>query len=256
MTQLLEEQPVWGEIAPLLDELPLVRLAKRFAVTPGVIAAAVKRTGTKRRAVESDLPPEKGDAVERTARPSGSKAHLVEAHADKLGKIPDADVARLAGVSTRTIAAYRARHGIPGYSRWTGDKAVERVKTPPTRRARSKIDPFAALVGVEADAVIAAKAEVTPQAVRNYRAKRKIPAPGRSIQAVEAVAVPAAPAAAPPKRVAPPSTGAYAWLLTFESGDDVVRRIALAEDASDLAARAASSGLGPLVAMERLEQGL
>jgi hypothetical protein len=46
---------------------------------------------------------------------AGSKDVLITQHAVALGQVPDAEVARRAGVSVRTIASFRARHNIPGY---------------------------------------------------------------------------------------------------------------------------------------------
>jgi hypothetical protein len=46
---------------------------------------------------------------------AGSKDALIAQHAAALGQVPDAEVARRAGVSVRTIASFRARHHIPGY---------------------------------------------------------------------------------------------------------------------------------------------
>jgi hypothetical protein len=46
---------------------------------------------------------------------AGSKDALIAQHAAALGQVPDAEVARRASVSVRTIASFRARHQIPGY---------------------------------------------------------------------------------------------------------------------------------------------
>ncbi|MCB9665554.1 MAG: hypothetical protein H6732_15695 [Alphaproteobacteria bacterium] len=102
------------------------------------MASALVRTGVVHEAVDDagQLPPEPGDprvvdaggerlahgAVDPSVREAlarlrpGSKDMQVAAYADLLGRVPDAEVARRAGVSIRTIASFRARHAIPGYA--------------------------------------------------------------------------------------------------------------------------------------------
>ncbi len=58
-----------------------------------------------------------------TARP-GSKDALVAARFNLLGKVPDHEIARLAGVSVRTVASYRTRHGIAGFRAPVAPKPV------------------------------------------------------------------------------------------------------------------------------------
>jgi hypothetical protein len=132
-SDLLEHQPFWPEVLRHKDALPLRDLAVRFRTSPGAISAAFKRTGTVR------VPPQPSSDVDLDtvtpepplATPSGgvlpevaaaiarirpgSKDSLIAQHATALGQLPDAEVARLAGVSVRTIASFRARHQIPGY---------------------------------------------------------------------------------------------------------------------------------------------
>ena len=264
----LENTPVWVELEPQLDKLPLLELAKTYDVQAGQIAAALKRTGRKRQVRgegEGALPPEPEEAA---ASKSGSKSHLVEEHKELLGKVPDAEVAQLANVSTRTVAAYRARNKIPGYDRWA-DPQRERKQ-----RRGSRIDPFRDLVGVEPDAEVAKKAGVSPQAVRNYRSKNKIPAPKVKAAPAPAPAPPPTPApeapvakaaapeptpppAAPTPTAAPPpvaptitAEGAWAWRVTFQSGE---RRIAASPDVSALIAAVTAAGHGPITAVERLD---
>jgi hypothetical protein len=132
-SDLLEHQPFWPEILRHKDALPLRDLATRFRTSPGAISAAFKRTGTVRVPpqptgeaegdtghVEAPLSTPSGGVLPEVAaaiariRP-GSKDSLIAQHATALGQLPDAEVARLAGVSVRTIASFRARHQIPGY---------------------------------------------------------------------------------------------------------------------------------------------
>ena len=123
----IETFEFWDELIGLKDELSLRELAEKFDVTPGAISAAFKRTATSR----TPAPPgprnlrigkrEEGvaDSVAVPARGSprpGSKDGLLQEHAGLLGRVPDSEIADLAGVSQRTVASYRARHDIPGYS--------------------------------------------------------------------------------------------------------------------------------------------
>lgn len=145
----LEHSDSWEEILRLKEALPLRELARRFQTTPGAISAALRRVagvGSPDAAPEGeegddDLPPEPGEVPFRAsggAGPvlpevaaalqqirAGSKDVMIALHATALGQVPDAEVARRAGVSIRTIASFRARHGIPGYR---GPRRAVRVR--------------------------------------------------------------------------------------------------------------------------------
>lgn len=252
MATALEHTSQWNDILRLKDELPLRDLASRFSTTPGAISAAFKRTGTHRspfgaQARIDSLPPEPGDdAFEgltpeqaralRGIRP-GSKDALIVRHISKLGIRPDAEVAREAGVSVRTIASFRARHGIGGY------KGPRRTDGAGSRR-RSRIDPFANLLGVVPDRVVAERAGVSLNAVRNYRVKRNIPAArrgGTSTAAQPAQSMPAAAAAPTPELFAPKADGGVSawravWLRAAGKSDGVI----LAGDMAEAVAHAGS----------------
>ncbi|MFT5458209.1 MAG: hypothetical protein ACI9K2_004714, partial [Myxococcota bacterium] len=179
-------------LEPRLDQESILGLAREFSVPAGQIAAALKRTGKTRRprgATPEALPPEPEEAAQDSR--AGSKSHLVEAYGHMLGKVPDAEVAKLAKVSTRTVAAYRARHKIVGYDRWSDPKRERK------QNRGSRIDPFRELVGVKPDSEVAKLAGVSPQAVRNFRAKNGIPAPGRAASKPAAPKKAAAPVKAP-----------------------------------------------------------
>lgn len=126
-----EQRDNWSELVRRLDELPLAELARRYGGKPGQIVAALQRTGVVRGtgvSADDDLPPEAGESLGApapvlvTPPPSddastrmGSKDGLIARHAAALGSVPDAELAERAGVSVRTVASYRARHGIPGF---------------------------------------------------------------------------------------------------------------------------------------------
>jgi len=240
----LEETPVWRDILRQKDSLTLKELSERFRTTPAAISAAFKRTGTTRQSplvhavVDSDLPPEPGEFSEahavdaglemlpevRTAlerlRP-GSKDELIAKHAEALGNLPDAEVARLANVSIRTVASFRARHNIPGY------RGPRRMVGPAGRKSR--IDPFVDLLGKVPDRVVAEKAGVSLNAVRNYRVKRGIPAAGRTETPVPSGA----------------TNMPRAWRLSFNGGngtDHVVVVAGSMEEAMGLGNRMSDEG--------------
>jgi hypothetical protein len=265
----LENQPHWPEILRLKDKLPLKALASRFETTPGAISAALKRTGTARVASVSsddDLPPEPGEdpehqaAIDRARRSirAGSKDSLIARHVDLLGRRPDADVAKLAGVSVRTIASFRARHGVPGYR---GPRRPSANRGP----RRSRIDPFAHLLGTVPDRVVAEKAGVSLNAVRNYRVNRGIPAAGRrggapakavEVQeaplsmpaAAEPTAAPIAPAAAP---LIQTHAGRSAWRITWRDAEGEQSAIVVANDLVHAAQQATAAKLpGEVVGLQ------
>ena len=186
----LETLEFWPALLDKKDELSLRQLAGEFGVTPGAISAALKRTGVNR------VPAPPGPRMNGRRRTSsvrdaiknwesigegqpwsarfrpGSKDAAICAHYAKLGQVPDAEVARLAGVSIRTIASFRARHDIAGY------KGPRRPSVS-GKRKRSKIDPFVHLLGQVPDRIVAEKASVSLNAVRNYRVKKGIQASGK-----------------------------------------------------------------------------
>jgi len=227
----LEHTEHWAEILAMRDEHSLRAIGERFGATPGQVSAALCRAGarwgppapTLVLGEDDDLPPEPGEessahGQRARARP-GSKDSLIIDHLDKLGRRPDAEVAALAGVSVRTVASFRARNEIAGY-------AGPRRKPTRTRHRKSKIDPYADLVGSLSDREVAKRAGVTLNAVRNYRQKRGISAPG-----------------AASSNGAPPSSGRLqAWKLVANQGGEEVIGIILAHGLVEAAKQAAAKG--------------
>lgn len=239
----IETYEWWPELLALKDELSLRELAERFDVTPGAISAAFKRTGTRRKPAppgpralrrttredpEAELPPEAGseEGFESTQTPRarpGSKDSQILDNYELLGSVPDAEVARRAGVSVRTIASFRARHNIPGY---TGPRRTASQRGP----RLSKIDPYADLLGKVPDRVVAERAGVSLNAVRNYRVKRGIPAAGRT-----ATLTPL------------PSTGNKAWKITIRAGGAEAERVVVAEGLVQAATLAEQASPGQVI---------
>lgn len=227
----LETLDFWPDLLAQKDTLSLRELSERFGVTPGAISAALKRTGTTRspappgpraarkarKAASGELPPEPGSG--RTGPPPprpGSKDHLLVPHWDLLGTVPDADVAREAGVSVRTVASYRARHDIPGYS---GPRRASKG----SRKRPSKIDAYSHLVGKVPDRVVAQEARVSTNAVRNYRYKHGIPAVPRERSTERPDAL--------------ESGQTQAWRVVLEVDGEERVRVVLAEDLEGAVAR-------------------
>ncbi len=248
----LETHDWWPELVDMKDALSLRELAERFGVTPGAISAAFKRSGITRRSAppgpralrkrrSDELPPEAGAQWDGAAtddapnvRP-GSKDQQITRFLDLLGEVPDAEVARKAGVSVRTIASYRARHAIGAY---TGPRRNSRG----TGRRQSKIDPYRELLGQVPDRVVAEKASVSLNAVRNYRVKYGIAAARRG-------AAPAQTAysnASVQRGVQTPS-GDSAWRVRFVAEDGPVERVIIAGSVVDAAAHATVAKLGHVV---------
>lgn len=245
----IETYDWWPELLAMKDELSLRELAERFDVTPGAISAAFKRTGTTRKPAppgpralrkrrgngDDDLPPEPDDleygeddgSGRRRPNPRpGSKDQKILAHYELLGDVPDAEVAREAGVSVRTIASFRSRHDIPGY---TGPRRTSGARGP----RQSKIDPFSDLLGKVPDRVVAERAGVSLNAVRNYRVKRGIPAAGRSTSLNPV-----------------PSSGAKAWKVTIRSGGGDAERVVVADGLVQAATMAEQASPGQVVGIQ------
>ena len=237
----IETYDWWPELVRRKDELSLRELAERFDVTPGAISAAFKRTGLSRQAAPpgprirrqgkgegEGLPPEAGDTA-AAARP-GSKDAKILPYLEMLGQVPDSEVAKRANVSVRTIASFRSRHNVPGYK---GPRKRGADRAP----RKSRIDAFAHLVGQYPDRVVAEKAGVSLNAVRNWRMRHGVAASGRT-----------GDTPIPDGRSLPlelPTSGG-AWKVLANGTVKVV----VAPSLADAAARAQSAGLGTILALE------
>ena len=225
----------WAEAVALKDEMSLKDLADKLGVSVTTLAAELKRRGVKRRikvdaeVAEADEapPPEPTGTTGR----AGSKDALIARHQHLLGKVPDSEISRLAGVSVRTVASYRARQSIPGYQ-------GPRRRPQPRGRRESKVSDFDALLGRVPDRVIADVAGMSLGAVRNYRIKKDIAPAGRlrkpQIDAVlsawRAGANPSSPPPAPSPAAATPAVapatarppvgrGPQAWQVRLHGAD-------------------------------------
>jgi hypothetical protein len=173
-------------VAAFHQEPPAVR-AERPTEAPR--RRIVRRRGgdTVDVVAEAPPPPASAEAVvpapRRPARKSASDR--LAPFLDRMGKVPDETIAAEVGVTRGLVGAYRRKHGIPAYEGYlfqTGHAparaAPKAPKTPagPKAGGGSKIDAFAHLVGVEPDAVVAAKAGVSRTAVTGWRRRHEITA--------------------------------------------------------------------------------
>jgi transcriptional regulator with XRE-family HTH domain len=175
--------PWWDEALARKDSMQLKELAALLGVPLSTLMSAFKQHGVSRQPKVSarvEAEPEVEMSNENTESQAsidarhGSKDGNILKHAHLLGKIPDAEVAKLSNVSVRTIASFRARNKIPGYK-------GPRRRTPSSvggRRA-SRLESFMDILGKVPDRVVADKAEMSLGAVRNFRIKHGISASGR-----------------------------------------------------------------------------
>jgi hypothetical protein len=156
----------------LKDRMTLRELSDHIGISVGMLTSEMKKAGVARRVRVATTSDDSSDSASQLSRRSGSKDDQIEKLFHLLGKVPDSEVARLADVSVRTIASYRARNGIDGY------KGPRRRPAPRGRRA-SKLEDFRHMLGKLPDRVVAEEAGMSLGAVRNFRVKHDIPAAGR-----------------------------------------------------------------------------
>ncbi|MFH1467932.1 MAG: hypothetical protein ABIO70_26335 [Pseudomonadota bacterium] len=185
----VEEAPI---IEPAVDAEPAVEEAP-------IIEPAVDAEPTPEPVIEAepaeDLPPEPESApapaprISSTRKPRKTK---LDPYLDKVGLIPDKQVAELAGVTVENVRAYRVRRGIP--ARWRGEGEGEAAVVEPTPVAeanvkpaegavarvggarRGKLTPYMGQIGIVPDARIAELSGTTSANVRAFRLRHDIPA--------------------------------------------------------------------------------
>jgi hypothetical protein len=152
---------------------------------------------------------------------NANEKSVLAQHRARLGKVPDQQIADLAGVSRTLVVNYRKKLGILPYQ---GHKAAPEPEPEPVaadasksfRGRRSALDEFLDVLGKLPDADIAKMAGVTAENVRTYRNRRGIPATWQLAPAAERPTVaapptpvieqaPAAPAAKRPGRAPRPA---------------------------------------------------
>lgn len=285
----IETNDWWDELLAVRDELSLRELSERYEVTAGAISAAFKRLGivkiaappgpralrrprsesdgapapatTKRPPASIETSAVKSAAAAASAQRPGSKDELFNANRDLLGTLPDRQVAERLGVSMRTVAGYRARFNIPGFS---GNWAE--VEGAPKRT--SKLDAYQHLVGTMSDRALAEMTGVSLNASRNYRIRIGVsphgqrgpsaPRDGASARAASAqaasaraasaqaastpAAVASAPAAAKPSAAPVVAGGSTAWSVAVDHNGTASEWIVVATSIAAAAAQAERIG--------------
>ncbi len=226
----LEETDVWKLIQAQLPTTSIFKLAAAYEVTVGEIAGAVRRTeigGEVRLGISAPKKPKKPKHT-RTQRQEFTK---IDPFRELVGNWPDEAVATKVRVAPSAVSEYRDRHGIPAYSAkkayTTTVSAAEQGSPARPWTARnmgkpwSKVDAFKAELGVLRDSVIARKAGLTQQAVRNYRTRRGIPSVTEARRQSEAAAtdVPESTAAAMAPTGSAPAEIARATTAKVEIAD-------------------------------------
>lgn len=188
-----------------------------------------------------------GAPVEPEPAKDSRGASPLTAYLHELGKVPDAEIARRAGVSRSWVVAFRKKRGIAAFEppveapagrpaspaakpRRVAEEGDSRVAL----RRRSKLDPYLHLIGVRPDSEVARLAGVTFENVRAFRKRHNlgagspadtVAAPGASTPAVAPVAaatpIPAAPERRKPGRKTP--IDAFAHLVGTVPDAEVAR---------------------------------
>ena len=191
----------------------------------------------------------------------------LDPYADKVGTLPDREVAELAGVTVENVRTWRKRRGIPSPGRSAAAEKPTRARKgkKKSRRRKSKLDPFQAELGQTPDTEIAKKAGTTVENVRAYRKRHGIEAEWQKSSSdapvVEAPAPAAAPAAAAPSRpVSRPSrrkaagaARAWAYRVTADIGGESKEFVTFGTDMAE-AAREAVDKLGADAQVRKIEE--
>jgi hypothetical protein len=129
-----------------------------------------------------------------------AKAKL-EPYRDLMGKRPDGEIAKLAGMDRRYVVVFRTHNGIPAFRRGSAAKSSTSAEPKSRNFRRSRLDEFRHLMGHVADGKVAELAECSREAVMRYRKRHSITAAPRKqapLELVEPVEPPVAEPAPPP----------------------------------------------------------
>jgi hypothetical protein len=178
--------------APVVVQSPApvaVPLEVPLKVSTPIVAAPKARTERPRRTAAAPAPVK--------GRPG--RRSVIDAFAQLLGTVTDAEIAAKANVTVAAVTQYRIRRGIVAANR---RPALAEAAAAPAgvRHRRSKLDAYAHLVGTLSDAEVALLADVTSEGVRQYRRRHGIPSAFTTAASVRVA--PAAPAPVAPARVA------------------------------------------------------
>jgi len=148
----------------------------------------------------------------------------LDAHLDKVGVLPDWDVAERVGVTKEAVRQYRVRRGIPAAWETSAAHGAEpgaEVRRDARRGARSPLALHLDILGKVPDSVVAERAGVSPKAVVKFRKRHGIA--GWTPQVPAGASEPAPVREAGTKR-RPSRIAAYADLLGVLPDQEVARR--------------------------------
>jgi len=142
----------------------------------------------------------------RYAPLSTSAIERLEPYRDLMGKRPDGEIAKLAGLDRRYVVVFRVHNDIPPYRRGSAAKLeAQPAGARPRRFRKSKLDEFRHLMGEVPDGRIAELADCSREAVMRYRKRFDIPPAPRGSAAEPPVKVqPPTPPVVEPEPAAPP----------------------------------------------------
>lgn len=184
-----------------------------------------------------------GDVKRVSGNPFRARKSKLDSFIDIVGVESDAVVAVKASVSTEAVRSFRARRGIPAL--WRGETEQPAAPAPRMRRAekaafrgrRSRVEPYAHLLGERPDKDVAAMAGVTVQNVRAYRLRRGIElsssSPPTSLSHVRALFATASSDDA--ARVPSSEPNQWAYLVTVQIGAEEKDFVVFGESLSDAA---------------------
>lgn len=116
----------------------------------------------------------------RYAPLSAAATERLEPYRDLMGKRPDGEIAKLAGMDRRYVVVFRYYSDIPPYRRGSTPKPSGKTNdAKPRRSRRSKLDEFRHLMGEVSDGRIAELAGCSREAVMRYRKRHGIGAAPR-----------------------------------------------------------------------------
>lgn len=104
----LHKESWWPELVSKRDDYSLRELSEMYGPTVRAIHDALKAAGKARKPSSKPKP----KPVPKSGVPAGLRPYV-----DQLGKVPDEEIATLAGMTTRTVANHRRKLGIAGYKR-------------------------------------------------------------------------------------------------------------------------------------------
>ncbi len=265
-----------SKLDPYMDKvgaLPDRQVAEMAGVTAENVRAYRKRRGIPaswRGEGAVGVEPPKASTTKKKSKlhkRSKRRKSKLDPYMDKVGVVPDREVAELAGVSSENVRAFRKRRGIP--ASWRGEgkapaSAASKPKPKPTAAApakrapkprRGKLTPYRELVGILTDSRVAQMADTAAQNVRAYRLRHGIPArwrgEGEPLPNEEAILAlhagkpakseepPAPPAVIPePKPAAESVAGAEGYAVTVQGAEGEISYVVVANDIAEAAAKA------------------